>query len=75
MKPLNPFKITYLLAFCLGLSQPLFAARPGAFNNQLELFYLAVLAVLFVMANFKQVVAFVKKQVGKAGRLYQKHIL
>lgn len=60
MKQLNLFKPTCLLALCLGLSQPLFAARPGAFNNQLELFYVAVLGVLLVMANVKQVVAFFK---------------
>lgn len=65
MKLLNPFKTTCLLACCLGLSQPLFAARRGAFNNQLELFYLVVVGVLFVMANFKQVAAFFKAQFGR----------
>jgi hypothetical protein len=62
MKPLNLFKTICLFAFCLSLSQPLFAARPGAFNNQLELFYVVVVGVLLVMANFKQVVQLVKKQ-------------
>ena len=61
MKSLNPFKTTCLLAACLGLSQHLFAARPGAFNNQLELFYVAVVMALLVAVNFKQVVQFVKK--------------
>jgi hypothetical protein len=71
MKPLNLFKTTYMLAFCLGLSQPLFAARPGAFNNQLELFYLVVLAVLFVMANVKQVAQLVKKHYLKLTLLFK----
>ncbi len=62
MKPLNPFKITCLLAFCLSLSQPLFAARPGAFNNQLELFYLVVVGVLLIGINVKSMLKFTKSQ-------------